>query len=49
MSAIPASPAAWFERQARWHWLEIAFWLATLLPYVFLDSYLSLEIGRAHV
>jgi branched-chain amino acid transport system permease protein len=32
----------YFRRGARWHPLEIGFWLATLLPFVVTPSYLSL-------
>ena len=32
----------YFRRQARWRPLELAFWLATLLPFVVTPSYLSL-------
>jgi len=32
----------YFRRQARWRPLEIAFWLATLLPFLVTPSYLSL-------
>jgi branched-chain amino acid transport system permease protein len=34
--------SAYFRRQVRWHPLEIAFWAATLLPFVLTPSYLSL-------
>ena len=37
-----ASASACFERQIRWRPLEVAFWLATLLPFVAAPSYLSL-------
>jgi branched-chain amino acid transport system permease protein len=37
-----ASARAFFARQVRWHPLEAAFWLATLLPFVLTPSYLSL-------
>jgi branched-chain amino acid transport system permease protein len=36
------SVSAQFRRQIRWHPLEIAFWAATLLPFVLTPSYLSL-------
>jgi branched-chain amino acid transport system permease protein len=43
MSAIPgALPHLDLERQARWHWAEAVFWLATLTPFVLFDSYLQL-------
>jgi branched-chain amino acid transport system permease protein len=31
-----------FRDKTRWHWLETAFWLCTLLPFVVTPSYLSL-------
>ncbi len=31
-----------FQQKTRWHWLEIAFWLCTLLPFVVTPNYLSL-------
>jgi branched-chain amino acid transport system permease protein len=34
--------ADYFRQQARWRPLEIAFWLATLLPFIVTPSYLSL-------
>ena len=37
-----ASASAFFERQARWRGLEIAFWLCTLLPFVVTPAYLQL-------
>ena len=42
MSAVFASPQAWFQRKARWHWMEIGFWLCTLAPFVLFESYLQL-------
>jgi branched-chain amino acid transport system permease protein len=36
------SASVYFRSQVRWHPLEIAFWLATLLPFVVTPSYLSL-------
>jgi branched-chain amino acid transport system permease protein len=43
MSSVTVStPQAFLQRQSRWHPLEIAFWLATLLPYVLFPDYLSL-------
>ena len=35
-------PQAYLQAQSRWHPLEIAFWLATLLPFVLFPDYLSL-------
>ena len=32
----------YLQAQSRWHPLEIAFWLATLLPFVLFPDYLSL-------
>jgi branched-chain amino acid transport system permease protein len=34
--------ADYFARQARWRRIEVAFWLATLLPFVVAPAYLSL-------
>jgi len=36
------TPQQYLARQGRWHPLEIAFWLATLLPYFLFPDYLSL-------
>ena len=36
------SASAHFQRKVRWHPLEIAFWLCTLLPFVVTPNYLSL-------
>ena len=36
------TPQAYLQAQSRWHPLEIAFWLATLLPFFLFPSYLSL-------
>jgi len=38
----PSRPHEFLSAQVRWHPLEIAFWLATLLPFYFFPSYLSL-------
>jgi len=38
----PASPQAYLQRLSRWHPLEIAFWLATLTPFLLFPNYLSL-------
>ena len=40
--AVPAAPHEFLHAQARWHWAEIAFWLATLLPFVLTPDYLAL-------
>jgi branched-chain amino acid transport system permease protein len=37
-----AAPHAHLEQQARWHWAEIVFWLATLAPFVLAPQYLQL-------
>ena len=43
MSAAAISePQRWFERRLRWQPLEIAFWAATLLPFILTPSYLVL-------
>jgi branched-chain amino acid transport system permease protein len=39
---VPASAQSYLQAQSRWHPLEIAFWLATLLPFVLLPDYLAL-------
>jgi branched-chain amino acid transport system permease protein len=41
MSLAP-TPQAYLQAQSRWHPLEIAFWLATLTPYVLFPHYLAL-------
>ena len=41
-SPAPAAPHEFLQAQARWHWSEIAFWLATLLPFVLVPDYLVL-------
>ena len=35
-------PVQYLQAQVRWRWSEIAFWLATLLPFVLTPSYLVL-------
>jgi branched-chain amino acid transport system permease protein len=47
MSAVttgnaPLKPQAYLQKRSRWHPLEIAFWLATLVPFFLLPDYLSL-------
>jgi branched-chain amino acid transport system permease protein len=43
MTAInPATAQSYLQAQSRWHPLEIAFWLATLLPFVLFPDYLAL-------
>jgi branched-chain amino acid transport system permease protein len=37
-----AGPVAYLQAQMRWRWTEIAFWLATLLPFVLAPNYLLL-------
>jgi branched-chain amino acid transport system permease protein len=37
-----AGPLGHMQAQIRWRWSEIAFWLATLLPFVLTPSYLVL-------
>ena len=39
---ISARPQQYLQSLSHWHPLEIAFWLATLLPFVLFPSYLSL-------
>jgi branched-chain amino acid transport system permease protein len=41
-SATVAGPYDYLQAQIRWRWLEIAFWLATLLPFVLTPDYLVL-------
>ena len=36
------SASAHFQAKTRWHWLELVFWLCTLLPFVVTPNYLSL-------
>jgi branched-chain amino acid transport system permease protein len=40
--SAPAGPHEFLRAQARWRWSEIAFWLATLLPFVLTPDYLVL-------
>ncbi len=37
-----SDPHLWLRRRSRWTVFEVAFWLATLLPFFFFQSYLSL-------
>ena len=43
---VPATttvtPQGYLQAQSRWHPFEIAFWLATLLPFILFPNYLSL-------
>ena len=42
-NASPAvTPQKYLQAQSRWHPVELAFWLATLLPFFLFPSYLSL-------
>ena len=41
-STAAVTPQGYLQAQSRWHPLEIAFWLATLLPFVLFPDYLSL-------
>ena len=41
-AAGEVSPVQYLQTQNRWQWSEIAFWLATLLPFVLTPSYLVL-------
>jgi branched-chain amino acid transport system permease protein len=41
-AAAPASARDFLRGQIRWRWSEIAFWLATLLPFVLTPDYLVL-------
>ena len=42
MSNAVASPHQYLQAQIRWRWIEVAFWLATLLPFVLTPNYLVL-------
>src|SRR5436853_2884143 len=42
MASTLSEPQRHLEAQIRWHPLEIAFWLATLLPFVLTPNYLVL-------
>ena len=42
VAAPTVSPHAYLARQARWNAIEVAFWLATLLPLWFFPDYLVL-------
>jgi branched-chain amino acid transport system permease protein len=37
-----ASPHQYLQAQIRWHWIEVVFWFATLLPLVLTPNYLVL-------
>jgi branched-chain amino acid transport system permease protein len=41
-TSTPVSPQQYLQAQSRWQPIEIAFWLATLLPFVLFPNYLSL-------
>src|SRR5262252_1747339 len=41
-AAMTVTPQAYLQARSRWHPLEIAFWLCTLLPFVLAPGYLSL-------
>jgi branched-chain amino acid transport system permease protein len=41
-TTAPAAPQQYLQRLSRWHPIEIAFWLATLLPFALFPNYLSL-------
>lgn len=40
--AAAITPQSYLQSLSRWHPIEIAFWLATLLPFVLFPNYLSL-------
>jgi branched-chain amino acid transport system permease protein len=42
MAPPPATPQAYLQSLSRWRPIEIAFWLATLLPFWLFPNYLSL-------
>src|SRR5450631_274974 len=39
---VAVTPQAYFRSLSRWHPIELAFWLATLTPFVLFPNYLSL-------
>ncbi|MSO66603.1 MAG: branched-chain amino acid ABC transporter permease [Pseudolabrys sp.] len=41
-SAAPSTPQQYLQSLSRWHPIEIAFWLATLTPFLLFPTYLSL-------
>jgi branched-chain amino acid transport system permease protein len=41
-TATTMTPTGYLQSQVRWTWLEIAFWLAALLPFVLFPTHLSL-------
>jgi branched-chain amino acid transport system permease protein len=41
-SDAPAGPHKYLQAQTRWSTIEIVFWLATLLPFIFTPNYLVL-------
>src|SRR5665213_2312854 len=45
MSDMPVSPRAYLQSLSRWRPIEIIFWLATLLPFWMVPSYLALGLG----
>ena len=42
MSNAVVTPRQYLHAQLRWHWIEVAFWLATLLPIIVTPKYLVL-------
>jgi branched-chain amino acid transport system permease protein len=36
------TPHGYLQSQARWHWIEVVFWLSTLLPFFLFPNYLVL-------
>jgi branched-chain amino acid transport system permease protein len=42
LAGASATPQQYLQSLSRWHPVEIAFWLATLLPFVLFPNYLSL-------
>jgi branched-chain amino acid transport system permease protein len=42
LAEAPLTPQAFLQRVSRWRPLEVAFWLATLTPFVLFPNYLSL-------
>ena len=42
MPGATADPRTWLRQRSRWSWFEIAFWVATLLPFLVFPTYLTL-------
>src|SRR5262245_56538993 len=42
LGSAATGPHDYLQAQVRWRWIEIVFWLATLLPFLVTPNYLSL-------